>query len=641
MKRLLVAEFLDEIESFVSINGREELGRNDMNILALRPEIQSYLKGLDIPYMASRDFFDRRSHEDLLVKSDDIIQSFRRTVAIEDDTGIREGYNNTFLLYVRCFIHYMLFLIETIDRCVDDLKISHVVCPDFRGDLDLKPLINNEYRYLCQISQLICDRRDIAVSSFHVVNGKGRRKPSIITNRHVAGMVKKLVFVISLELLRRVTRGKNTILSSSKDYNVSSLMDELHDFDKNVFVIYLASKNKWTDFKDGIGRKWVGNLFTLPDGSHPWQKATFMECLDQNTDGIEELVREQSNLLKYRDVDFSQQVFERIRYGLRPFLLNLYGQTISLNRVLNRCRPRMVLAPHSREITYNLGELAKQSSIPALLISHGSHVPPRNGYERIEWSEHGRGLMNTHYEYVAVQTPWAKAYLGEIKTRSRSLVTGPLLFGRQIEKKVTKEELKGKLLPGHEDRFIILNASTPKTREVMRFYVYETVDEYIANTNDLIEAVEGLESAYLIVRFRPLPDLNEEDFARLLRHSDCYGIYSSGTFGEYLLASDLLVSYSSTAIEEALQNEVPVLQYDQQGKYCHVPAAVLKPQGENRVDSCYFVDSKDNLAWALNWVERHHHQKELAEGLFERHRFKKEEITAPQEIFQKLVGMEC
>ena len=46
-----------------------------------------------------------------------------------------------------------------------------------------------------------------------------------------------------------------------------------------------------------------------------------------------------------------------------------------------------------------------------MLISHGSHVPASNRYADIEWGEHGLGLMNTHYKYLAIQSPWALSYL--------------------------------------------------------------------------------------------------------------------------------------------------------------------------------------------------------------------------------------
>ena len=74
-----------------------------------------------------------------------------------------------------------------------------------------------------------------------------------------------------------------------------------------------------------------------------------------------------------------------------------------------------------------------------------------------------------------------------------------------------------------------------------------------------------------------------------LINSNCYGIYIDGVFEDHLLGSDLLLSYSSTTIEEALQNHVPVLQYDPSGKYEHIPGQVLSTTSENKVSAIYMT----------------------------------------------------
>jgi len=635
-KSLVILEFLDEVEAYKAYRGGDAFARKGINVLALRPEVQAYLARSGISFFTSKDFFDRESHEALLIKSDEVIQAFRRNITIHDDMGVREGYSNTFLFYVRCFVHYMLFHIEVIDRSVEALDIDHITAPDYKKPLRMEPLVDRDYGYLAQISRSISGSRGIGFDCINMACRKSRRNALIRkVSDYCTGLAKELVFAYASRSLIRSSRGKTVVLSSSRDYNMASVMEDLHRIDSNAFICYLTTRDKWRDFKKARSVGWVGNLFALPGRAPGKRKAYFAQTLATNTSRLERLSLERPDLLEYRGVDFSPQVFERIRMGLFPRLGDLYGQTVHLNRLLSGLHPGMILAPHSREITYNLGELAGHYSIPGILISHGSHVPPRNRYEKIEWGEHGLGLMDTDYDYVAIQTPWAEAYMKEMGTRSKGIRTGPLLFGKKLEQKKTREQLRSSFVPGHEGDFIVLNASTPKTREVIRFYIYETVDEYIANTNDLIKATEKLENVYLIVRFRPLPDLTEEDFAKLLRPSGCYGIYSQGSFADYLLFSDLLVSYSSTAIEEALQNELPVLQYDPQGKYCHVPATHLGPGRNIELDSCYFSGSEKDLAWSLDWIMNHHHLEQVPGTLFDRHRFGQGDVTPLRDIYNR------
>ena len=63
----------------------------------------------------------------------------------------------------------------------------------------------------------------------------------------------------------------------------------------------------------------------------------------------------------------------------------------------------------------------------------------------------------------------------------------------------------------------------------------------------------------------------------------------------------MLLSYSSTAIEEALQNHVPVLQYDPDGKYEHLPGQVLSATKKNSISAVYSVLSENDLIPALQW----------------------------------------
>ena len=95
-------------------------------------------------------------------------------------------------------------------------------------------------------------------------------------------------------------------------------------------------------------------------------------------------------------------------------------------------------------------------------------------------------------------------------------------------------------------------------------------------------SINSIPNLYLAIRFRPIEGISLDDLRLSLIKSNCYGIYIDGVFEDYLLGSDLLLSYSSTAIEEALQNHVPVLQYDPDGKYEHVSAQELTATEKNK-----------------------------------------------------------
>ena len=192
---------------------------------------------------------------------------------------------------------------------------------------------------------------------------------------------------------------------------------------------------------------------------------------------------------------------------------------------------------------------------------------------------------------------------------SQGINTGPLLFAQSNSHDHTRFDLRHRLFGKHSNERIILHAGSPMGWGSYRPWVFETIDEYICNINAVIKAVEAVSGSYLAIRFRPNPGINLEDFKMSLRESNCYGIYSEGSFEEHLLGSDLLISYSSTTIVQSLQNHVPVLQYDPDGKYEHIQGQVLSTDGKNHLSTVYSVLSENDLMPALDWWKEHHSEK--------------------------------
>ncbi|MEK7287923.1 MAG: hypothetical protein AAB091_05140, partial [Elusimicrobiota bacterium] len=91
-------------------------------------------------------------------------------------------------------------------------------------------------------------------------------------------------------------------------------------------------------------------------------------------------------------------------------------------------------------------------------------------------------------------------------------------------------------------------------------------------------------------------------------------------FLEVMAMADLLISFSSTAIEEALQNDIPVLLYGCGGRYLHVHTDNVLPSAHCKPAAVYAVRKAGDLAPALRQI-----QEMLDRGLdrshFELYRF--------------------
>lgn len=630
---LLVLEFIDEFEAFLKELGAGQLHRKNIAILALEPSLQAHLKHIGVPYLSTIGYLGKAGHEKCLFHSDKIIRTIRASINIQDNLGIRRSYNHALIYYLRLVVNDCLFLAEVLNQAATALNAGRIICPQGNLTLTNLPPIESD-RFLGEIARQYCQAKGL---DFEIIPALKTKKQVSLRNK-----IRKFLSTLSFPFLKSVYkygfRKKRPILAPDPGYGLPDFLSSLQKNWSSCFQIYLNLKN----FRNDIFKLFFNHDFwsfiSIPTWCPASEKRKIRRVIEHNIKTLNAAFLKNKHDFEFHGIDLQPILKKYLENALWPYILDLYGQSKHLDNIFKSRKPAMAVSQGSVGLAGILGEICKKHEIPSLLISHGSHVPPKNQYEYIEWNEHGLGLMNTDYQYLALQTPWAAKYLKHIPTSSKTVITGPLVFARRLTN-ISKDsaKLRDQILLKTGAERIILHAGTPKRRLRRRFYVYETVDEYVENINDLIQAVEKINALYLMVRFRPTSDLTQRDLTTLLAKSNSYGIYSEGAFAKYLQAADLLVSYSSTTIEEALQNRIPVLQYDPHGKYCHVPCQQLIPGKIPRPEACYFVGAKDNLHWALRWItENHLNGNVLPQTAWNSHIFSDSEIETVEEHFGHL-----
>jgi len=251
-----------------------------------------------------------------------------------------------------------------------------------------------------------------------------------------------------------------------------------------------------------------------------------------------------------------------------------------------------------------LAEICKNMHIPNILISHGSHVQPKNEYERIEWGEHGKALLRGPFSHLALQSPLAADYLKSFPAAGKTFITGPLLWGAPVNmtrSKILFDKIFGRSYNVGEIK-VVLHAGTPKRSKNPRFWVYETPDEYIKSLRELARVIEKTTNTVLIIKFRPRSDIDIDAIKELVPFSEKVLLSVDEPFLDVLGMSDLLVSFSSTTIEEALQNKIPVLLYGGAGRYQHVPAGGIVSGRTVTPAAVYHVAGSEDLQYAIRSV---------------------------------------
>jgi hypothetical protein len=109
-------------------------------------------------------------------------------------------------------------------------------------------------------------------------------------------------------------------------------------------------------------------------------------------------------------------------------------------------------------------------------------------------------------------------------------------------------------------------------------------------------------------------------------------------FLDVLGLTDLLVSFSSTTIEEALQNQVPVLLYGGEGRYQHIAAFDVVPGRKVEARAVYSIRSANGLADGLSSIIDVNGPAPLPEDMFHQYVYKADEITPFPQLIRRLVG---
>ncbi len=548
----------------------------------------------------STAFFGKQGHQFVLECSNTIIKQLKEDWHYMDNFSVQYAYEKTLFFHLRFYLHYWLMYLYVVSQAIKkhSPKCIYIDKCSFLDNLgtsisDNNRIFGNLVRQYVESSNL-----DIKIVEEHEIDHKTKvSKRNSFMVRHLFNAFMSTV----LAIYRPFLKNKKVLLVADDSYNMLSLVDKIKTKDPKVFPIYInINKSKfWQHLKNLLTGKEVffSQNFDAGDVSSSLNNALL---------GFSSKVKKHKNIeiFNFFGVDLRRILSAYVAKSSIGEMALLENSIKKMYGIFDVQKPYFALSQHALGYSYALGEMCSIENIPSLLITHGTHtLQKEDKYAQIEWGEHAKTIINARFSHSAIQSPIADEFFNSLDDKySTGLKTGPLIYSRSKHDEPLpelKEWLIGKM---HVDKKIIIHAGTPKGNSAIRPWVYETIDEYVRNINDLIDVIDSLKDVYLIVRFRPSEGLNKADFSKLVKPSDNYGIYSDGPFDDYLAASDLLVSYSSTTIEEALQNDVVVLQYDHDNKYMHIQAPVIIEGQELDTNPIYYCGNKGKLKNSINVI---------------------------------------
>lgn len=469
----------------------------------------------------------------------------------------------------------------------------------------------------------------VAVSrhrQFHLLNGV----PDETGLRCAAEMFHQMLLRGFNRLLLLAWKNRPVVLVPGLGYGMSRFADILI---RHGFHVVVAREGSRDALRDLGGAIW--SLLKSVLGIHfgPGPNRHVLGVLSIPTSGklneiwrgLGRAVLEQG--VKFRGVDLTDVVREKLITDILPVAARSAELVEAYQCLFKRFRPNAIISQVSRwENGAAIGEAGTAAGLPTLLISHGSHVLPRNRIESVSHRDHANGLLyDPAYQIAVVQSPLAEKALMGLAPGHPYLRCEPVMWGYHT---VTGAHPRA-------DEAVILHAGTAKPRWGWRPWWYETTEEYIAGLIHLIHAVERLGGVRLVIRYRPSADCTLEDLQARLPPNPRVTVKSDGSFLDDLATTDLLVSFSSTTIEEALRARCPVVQFGGNGRYQHLPGVVWGDEPPRRA-AVYSVKQSAVLEQALRWILGEHHGRPLTDDDLRDYLFKPGEALTADELAECL-----
>ena len=416
--------------------------------------------------------------------------------------------------------------------------------------------------------------------------------------------------------------GSGLILATTPAHRMGSVIDHLRKSGIKT-PAYILNGKSTNPFDGSLPLSWF---------SEPVEKNGRPDlALNNRLEAIACAVSNEPERFSHAGISFSRLLETKIREGIAPFLLRTYHKAIAIESTLRSVKPSVVFSAGDQDEDRFTGAICRRLNIPAVMIFHGSLIVPKSPAEHAEAGEQTRGKMQSSFPYTALPSPLAEKHGEMFPSEGTPIRTGPLIWGSNVDK-ARSRILRRKLLGDRKAR-VILHASTPKSGPISRFFIYESANEYVKAVSEMSEAVTALPDTHLIVKFQPSPLISVGDIKSLVRFSDRVTLSVDEPFLDVLGFADLLVGFTSTAIEEAFLNRVPVLLYGGEGRCQYVETPVFEAGESLPVSPVYGIKGSSDLVDGLRTIfERLDY---LSPDAFDRFRFRADQIEPIEDIVRR------
>jgi hypothetical protein len=637
-KKLFLAEFAEELKGLLHYCGSQQLSPREFLVVALQPEVKVLCKEKEINYIDTLPFFDTGSHQRVLSKSHELTTLFSTHLSFNVPAAVQPMLMDTFIFYSRFYINNYLWIIEVMEgikkkyKDIDIFVYRRTVVPGTSDPRRDAYLLKRD-RFLDTLVEKYCrdNKNQLKVQVIEQPQ-VGANKKKKLKNGWVKKILKTTARKLFQKKLNTLSRFK-TVFIAAPSYNLDRVCRDIRTKFPGVLVathlhlpgtmpIYRYLRLCLKELKNRlVGQKPDQQLIAIPvDLFTPKPDRGENTVLNQLKESYKKFAADYRQQFSYEGCLFWEEFNRKVEVDLLDTLGWLLESAEGRRRFLKILKPKLVISPVSTAEYQSWAEVCKSLGIPALVIPQKTLVKPANEFARTEEYYIGRAQVTDSFQNAAAQSPLVTRYLKWTGYKGNLIETGNLIFSRiDVSKRKEKQEQLFRAI-GNKKKIIVW-APSMKTRKSRRFYVLESIDELLSAMQEVFDVVSQMEDMHLIFRIHPGGAVTKDEIYSLLDVPVNVSVSDSGAFEDVLAPAHLLVSFSSTAVQEALVNHIPVLLYDKWNRYNHLDADSVENPVPAKVASAYYINKKEYLAASIPWILEEHTKKDVTEEIFGKYVF--------------------
>ncbi len=651
MQKLFIAEFAEELRGFLLYCGSRQMNPADFLVVALQPEVKVLCKAKELDYIDTLEFFDTDSHEQVLKKSHELTTLIAGNLVMPGTAAEQKVLLDTFIFYSRFYINNYLWIIEILkgikEKYTDENLEIFVFRRAVRGgvsDPQRDGYLLKRDRYLDTLVEKYSRGEKNRVKVRVIEHARESTVEKIIPRD---GRVKKWLKNFARRLYQAKLKALSThktVFIAASSYNLDRVCREIREKFPQVRAVthlplpvtmpgrgYLKMCLK--ELKNKLmGPNAEASLTAVPvDLFNPKSSNDNPTELDRIKESYRDFAAQHYYRFTYEGCTFWEEFNRKVETDLLGTLAWIKEGAEGQKRFLEILKPGLVMSPVSTAEYQSWAEVSGRLGIPAVVIPQKTLVKPSNETAGIEEYYIGRAQVTDTFSHVAAQSPLVTRYLEWAGYKGNIIETGNLIFAR-LDKAKRKEKRERFFKEINGNKKVIVWAPSMKTRKSRRFYVLESIDELLSAMEDVFQVVSRMEDVHLIFRIHPGEAITKDEIYALLEVPANVTVSDSGAFEDVLALADLVISFSSTAAQEALINYIPVLSYDKWNRYNHLEArptdgtygfsdgfletGVTKGSEPGKAAATYYINKKENLAPGIRWILEEHTKKEVPREIF-------------------------